>query len=80
MATKNPTVGVYYTGNKRAGGEYKITYFKGENVFRVYKQFYDEDGDYHRFTKATKKIIDYDKDLNDLIKHIDNELIGKETT
>lgn len=76
--TKNPTTGVYYTGNKRVGGEYKITFFKGERVFRVYKQFYDENGQYHRITQKTKNIIDYDNDLKDLIQYIENELIGKD--
>lgn len=77
MLSNNPTKGVYYTGNKRAGGEYKITYYAGERVFRVFKQFYDEDGIYHRFTLKTKKILDYDKDLAELIRYIDNELIKR---
>ena len=58
--------------------QYKITYYCGEGVFRIFKQFYDEDGKYRRLTVKKADITDYDRDLDELKKYIREDLVGKE--
>ena len=77
MATSNPTEGVYYYNENETNTVFKITYYKGTHEFRVFKQFYDEDGKYRRFTMRKLPITDYDEDLKELIRYIKTELVRK---
>ena len=76
MRKSGQTEGVYYAYDGDI--QYKITYYRDEERFRIFKQYHDEDGKYRRLTKKNIKIADYDKDLNELKRYIHEELIGKD--
>lgn len=77
MGKKNITAGVYKIRDHTGNMEYKITYYKDKQIFRVFKQFHDQQGEYHRFTMKTVYIKEYEHDLNNLIAYIKRELLGE---
>ena len=76
MRKNGQTEGVYYEHDGDI--QYKITYYKAGGRFKIFKEFHDEDGEYHRFTMKNLKIVDYDKDLEELKRYIHEGLIGKD--
>ena len=76
MRKSGQTEGVYYEYDGDI--QYKITYYRDEKRFKIFKQYHDEDGKYRRITKKNLKIADYNKDLEELKQFIHEVLIGKD--